>query len=95
MIPVAWIPVTGILNDCEYTLSVQDHGRGMTAQQIADVGAYLQFERKRHEQQGQGLGLAIVRRLVELRGGTMQIDSIYGQQTTVRVTLPAQPFNSN
>jgi len=46
-----------------FALSVTDHGRGMTAAQIADIGAYVQFERKVHEQQGSGLGLAMARRL--------------------------------
>ncbi|CAG0929188.1 partial Cyclic di-GMP phosphodiesterase, partial [Planctomycetaceae bacterium] len=43
-----------------YVFTVVDHGRGMTPQQIADIGAYMQFERKLHEQQGTGLGLTIV-----------------------------------
>lgn len=72
-----------------FALSVMDHGRGMTAAQIADVGAYVQFERKVHEQQGSGLGLAIARRLAEVYGGDLSIESTPGQQTTVRVTLPA------
>ncbi len=72
----------------KFALSVTDHGRGMTAAQIADVGAYTQFERKIHEQQGSGLGLAIARRLAEVYGGGLAIESTPGQQTTVHVTLP-------
>ncbi len=71
-----------------YALDVRDHGHGMTAQQIAAVGAYMQFDRKRQEQQGLGLGLSIAKRLVELHGGTLSIQSEYGQWTNVRVTLP-------
>ena len=71
-----------------FALSVTDHGRGMTAAQIADIGAYVQFERKLHEQQGSGLGLAIARRLAEVYGGDLTLESTPGQQTTVRVTLP-------
>jgi two-component system, sensor histidine kinase and response regulator len=71
-----------------YILSVEDRGRGMTAVQIADIGAYLQFERGRYEQQGQGLGLVIAKWLAELHAGALDVESVYGQGTTVRVRLP-------
>jgi signal transduction histidine kinase len=63
------IEVTGRVEEGVFTLAVLDKGRGMTAAQIADVGAHMQFERRIHEQQGSGLGLAIARRLAELYGG--------------------------
>lgn len=71
-----------------FTLSVTDCGRGMTAAQIAQVGAYMQFERKLYEQQGSGLGLAIAKRLTQLLGGELTLESIPEKQTTVRVVLP-------
>jgi K+-sensing histidine kinase KdpD len=45
------------------TLAVVDRGRGMTRAQIDQVGAYIQFDRKRYEQQGQGLGLTITKHI--------------------------------
>jgi two-component system, sensor histidine kinase and response regulator len=74
-----------------FSLRVTDRGRGMTRQQIADIGAYIQFERGRYEQQGSGLGLVIVKRLAELHGGELTIDSQPEQQTVVSVTLPLGP----
>jgi signal transduction histidine kinase len=61
----------------------------MDARQIADIGAYAQFNRKTHEQQGSGLGLAIARRIVELHGGQFDIQSEPGAGTTISVKLPA------
>jgi signal transduction histidine kinase len=54
------------------------------------MGAYVQFERRIYEQQGSGLGFAIAKRLVELHGGKIIIDSIPGRQTLIKVTLPAE-----
>ena len=70
-------------------LTIRDQGRGMTPEQIACLGAYMQFERRFYEQQGSGLGVAIAKRLVELHGGALTIDSTPGQQTTVQVMLPS------
>jgi two-component system, sensor histidine kinase and response regulator len=69
-------------------LLVKDQGRGFTAEQISNIGAYMQFDRKIQEQQGLGLGLVIARRLTELHGGTLSIQSERGQGTTVAVRLP-------
>jgi signal transduction histidine kinase len=82
------VSVSGVRSQSSYALSITDHGRGLTARQIANIGAFIQFDRKLHEQQGPGLGLVIVKRLAELYRGQMDIDSLPGSGTTVRVTLP-------
>ncbi|MBO3458097.1 response regulator [Aetokthonos hydrillicola Thurmond2011] len=69
-------------------LSFLDHGRGMTSAQISELGAYRQFERKLYEQQGSGLGLIIAKRLVELHGGELKINSQPNEKTLVQVVLP-------
>jgi signal transduction histidine kinase len=40
-------------------LSITDRGRGMSREQIEQIGAYVQFERKVYEQQGSGLGISL------------------------------------
>ena len=52
------------------------------------IGAFVQFERQSYEQQGVGLGLKIVKKIVELAGGDFSITSIYQQQTTIHISLP-------
>jgi two-component system sensor histidine kinase/response regulator len=69
-------------------LSVTDQGRGFSTEHITKVGAYMQFDRKLHEQQGLGLGLVIAKRLTELHGGTLSIQSERDATTTVTVKLP-------
>ncbi|WP_341531207.1 response regulator [Nostoc sp. UHCC 0302] len=82
------IQVTSKTVNNTFTLSFIDHGRGMTAEQIAELGAYQQFERKLYEQQGSGLGLIIAKRLAELHGGTLKIQSKPKEKTIVQVVLP-------
>lgn len=70
-----------------YCLEFINSGRGMTAEQIARIGAYQQFERHIYEQQGSGLGLILVRRLVQFYQGDMEIQSTPGKITIVRIFL--------
>jgi two-component system sensor histidine kinase/response regulator len=72
-----------------YVLTVTDHGAGMKAGDIADLGAYRQFNREKQEQQGSGLGLAIAKRIADLHGGTLSIRGNAGSGTTVTVKLHA------
>ncbi len=86
--PETTIKVNGQVVGEMLNLSVHDSGRGMTEEQIAKIGAFMQFERKSYEQQGIGLGLKVVNKIVELAGGEFSITSIYQQETTVYITLP-------
>ena len=81
------IHVVGISLNNEYIISIMDTGRGMTEEQISSIGDFMQFERKHFEQQGTGLGLSIAKKLVELHGGKLKIESIPTRQTIVRITL--------
>ncbi len=72
----------------KYTLEFTDFGRGMSKEQIDNLGAYVQFERKVYEQQGNGLGIAIAKRITELHNGTFEIISEPGRYTNVKIKLP-------
>ncbi|HEY9648078.1 MAG TPA: response regulator [Chroococcidiopsis sp.] len=85
--PGTQVRITGTADADGFTLTVSDRGRGMTIEQIASIGAWMQFDRMQHEQQGAGMGLAIAKRLVELYGHRLTIESIPDQQTTVLITF--------
>jgi DNA-binding response OmpR family regulator len=82
------VEIKSSVNSAEFILEICDRGRGMTPQQIANVGAYVQFDRQFYEQQGSGLGLVITKKLIEFYGGRLQIESDPGKETKVRAIFP-------
>ncbi|MBK9121945.1 MAG: response regulator [Chloroflexi bacterium] len=81
------IEVLAFVRDNNYIVTISDQGRGMYPSELENIGAYTQFQRNLFEQQGVGLGLAIVRRLADLYGGTCAIQSAPNTGTTVEVGL--------
>ncbi|MGO8758420.1 MAG: ATP-binding protein [Terracidiphilus sp.] len=64
--------------------SVRDTGRGIEAERLSSI-----FDRfNPFSEQGSGLGLALVRRLVESLGGQIAVESRLGHGSTFRFTLP-------
>jgi DNA-binding response OmpR family regulator len=82
------ITLSGNIKDQNYQIIVADKGKGMTEEQLANIRAYLQFEREKYEQQGMGLGLIISMKIAEVYGGNLKISSKYGEYTKVTVSLP-------
>jgi signal transduction histidine kinase len=66
-------------------VEVADTGVGMDAQQLAN--AFDLFYSTKES--GTGLGLAIAHRIVTDHGGEIEIESVVGSGTTVRVKLPS------
>ncbi len=60
------VTVTGRITDGVYRIEITDRGPGMTAEEIGQIAAFRQFDRAKHEQQGLGLGLAIVTHIAAL-----------------------------
>jgi len=69
-------------------LSVTDEGRGMTAEEIKRIGAFQQFDRKKNEQQGLGLGLVLVQKLTALSNAKFSLTSESGKGTQVQISFP-------
>jgi two-component system sensor histidine kinase HydH len=77
------------------------HRRGGAALiEVADNGAGIRPEHRERiflpffttKPTGTGLGMAIVKKLMDLHGGEVEIDSAPGRGTTVRLVLPPAPL---
>jgi DNA-binding response OmpR family regulator/anti-sigma regulatory factor (Ser/Thr protein kinase) len=73
-----FVRIDAIAEGDKYIIEIMDEGRGMTKAQIASIGAYQQFDRDLYEQQGAGLGLSIVKKIMDLHSLEMDIVSDQG-----------------
>lgn len=66
---------------------VADNGRGIDEK---DLGRVFELFRRsgKQDQTGEGIGLSHVRGMVRRLGGTIALDSTFGQGTVVKLTLP-------
>lgn len=78
---------------CRLKFVCEDNGAGMSETfQRHMFEAFAQENSDRGSLSGGvGLGLAVVKKLVDERGGTIQVDSVRGQGTRFRVVLPMMP----
>ena len=70
-------------------IKVQDDGIGMSPEFLPHI--YDAFSQENDSSTGTGLGMVIVKRLVDLMQGTIQVESTKGQGTTFTVHLPLRP----
>ncbi|HSD82802.1 MAG TPA: HAMP domain-containing sensor histidine kinase, partial [Anaerolineae bacterium] len=71
---------------------VRDHGPGIPLEEQADL--FVAFgEHTKVRATGHGLGLSIVRMIVEKMGGQVGVESTLGQGSTFYFTLPAADSN--
>jgi signal transduction histidine kinase len=73
---------------------VQDNGPGLTpAAQEKLFTEFTRLDKSRGE--GHGLGLSIVRRIIDRLGGEVGVESVAGQGSTFYFTLPPFDFSQN
>lgn len=73
----------------QVVLTIQDDGIGMTEETVRNVfNQYYRGTTTEQTSEGTGLGVAIVKSLIEAHGGTIEVKSAYQKGTTVTITLP-------
>ena len=89
--PNGKITVFGEINQNCVTVSVSDTGMGISEEDQKDLfSKFYQIRKTPHElaKKGTGLGLYIVKGIVEAHGGQVLVKSDVGQGTTISFTLP-------
>jgi signal transduction histidine kinase len=84
------VAVKGLGEHAFWSLTVSNHGTGMTADQIGRIGAFQQFWNGSKKPRGLGLGLALAQGVARLHGFEFAIESGTAA-TTVSVLAPLEP----
>ena len=83
------IAVAAELEEGALVVRVSDSGIGIPPEAAARLfGLFERVNRDRSDAQGSGLGLALTKRLVELQGGEISVDSTLDRGSTFTVRLP-------
>ena len=84
------VTVRGFLSGVGVAFQISDTGIGIAKDDLPRLGRPFEQIESQHSKsyQGSGLGLALSKSLIELHGGTLSIDSVLGEGTTVTIVIP-------
>jgi PAS domain S-box-containing protein len=78
-----------------YEFSVEDDGPGIDPQYHDKVFVIFQTLEARDKVENTGIGLSLVKKIVEGQGGTISLESAEGEGATFRFTWPKQPISKD
>ena len=89
------ISIAAMRQDHQLMFRVSDTGAGISKEQLPFIfDRFWQADTSSHRKYGgMGIGLAIVKELVEVQGGTVTVTSEVGRGTQFTVRLPYQPLD--
>lgn len=87
------IIIAEITNPATIVITISDTGAGIRPEDLPHVKE--KFYKANSTVRGSGIGLAVVDEIIKLHKGTLDIDSVYGEGTTVKVTLPIELAERN
>ena len=81
------VSVTGKISNNNYIITISDNGRGMSYEEISLISSFRQFQRNFYQQTGLGIGLYMVKRIIELHEGHINIENPSGNGTKIEIKL--------
>jgi light-regulated signal transduction histidine kinase (bacteriophytochrome) len=90
----AMVHVSAVRRDTEWEVAVADNGIGIEPEFADKVFVIFQRLHAKDAYPGTGIGLAIVKKIVEYHGGRVWLDPDVSEGTTVRFTLPSAPVSA-
>jgi signal transduction histidine kinase len=84
--PTGKITITDTCNKNHYTLIISNTGIGINTEQLTKI--FDRFTRINFEQEGHGIGLAIVDSIAKLHGIEIQVESEINKRTSFKVLIP-------
>lgn len=85
------VVVSARVEDEQACIAVRDTGVGITAEDLERIGEkFFRVRGASEETLGTGLGLAIAKQISEAHGGSLDIQSTYGEGSTFSCTLPVE-----
>lgn len=83
------IKISDEIRNGQYLVMVKDEGIGMTPEQVNKIfDKFYRADISDSAIEGTGLGMTIVKYIIEAHGGDILVESKYGSGTTVRFKLP-------
>lgn len=93
--PGGEINISAHISENQLVVSFQDSGIGMTPEVQARVFDKFYQGDTSHKRKGNGLGLALVRRIVTLYGGSIELESFPELGSTFKILLPLKASDSS
>lgn len=82
----SWLSISALRADGNFQLIIEDNGEGIRDEFQDKV--FDMFYRASEKSEGSGLGLYIVKEMIEKLNGTIKLNSIYGQGSRFIIELP-------
>jgi two-component system, chemotaxis family, sensor kinase Cph1 len=82
------IHISAARRGAEWLISIRDSGIGMEKQYLDDIFVIFRRLHTQSEYRGTGIGLAIVKKIIERNGGRIWVESEFGKGSCFYFTLP-------